>query len=169
MNFLLRIKNWQLFLLLLIPCIVMSFLDFVYSERSLLNDLICGIYIFIIIAWNYRVIKEFNVTANVLSVRNLMLVDCFYYYTIASYLCVVFLINLEQSLLNDCILSFAIVTSIIGLLFLVFNSSKILRILENKERKDFAGVIGTMILILYFPVGIWWMQGKVNKYYKEMH
>lgn len=169
MKFLLRIKNWQLFLLLLIPCIVMSFVDFIHFERSLLNDLICGIYIFIIIAWNYRVIKEFNVTVNLFSVRNLVLVDCIYYYTIASNLCVLYLINLEQSLLNDFILSFAIITSIIGLLFLVFNSSKILRMLENKERRDFVGVIGTMIMILYFPVGIWWIQGKVNKYYIEMH
>lgn len=169
MNFLLRIKNWQLFFLLLIPCVVMSFLDFVHSERSLLNNLICGIYIFIIIAWNYIVIKEFNVKANIFSVRNLLLVDCIYYCTIASCLSVLYLINLEYSLLIDWILSIAIITSISGLLFLVFNSSKILRMLKNKERRDFAGVIGTMIMILYFPVGIWWIQSKVNKYYMEIH
>ena len=162
MNFLLKIKAWQLFSLLLIPILGASILDFNQFRSSILSMCFCLVYLFAIAEWNFRVVMVFNRTEDIFTANQQKKLIWAYRLLLVSTLCCAVGISL-----NELLFTLASLINIVCLLLLVYSSSKILRHLEKKESNDVAGIVGVMIAILYFPVGVWWLQGKVNKHYNE--
>lgn len=80
MDFLLKIKNWQLLLItLLLPWINAIGLRIIFDFNSYGSDVFMGIftltYYLIFIGWNYKVIKTFNQDENILTVNQIKRLD----------------------------------------------------------------------------------------------
>jgi uncharacterized membrane protein len=162
MEFLLKIKAWQLFSLLLIPILGASILDFNQFEPSILSMCFCLVYVLAIAEWNFRVVMVFNRTEGIFTENQQKKIIWTYRLLLVSTLCCAVGFSL-----NEQLFTLASLINIVCLILLVYNCSKILRHLEKKESNDVAGIVGEMIAILYFPIGIWWLQSKINKLYNE--
>ena len=162
MNFLLKIKAWQLFVLLLIPMLGAGTIDFNQHGASILSMCFYLLYFLIIAEWNFRAILVFNRTEGIFTESQQKRTVWSYRLLLISTLCCA-----VGAFLNELLFTLASLISLACLILLVYNSARILRHLEKKESTDIAGIVGEMIAILYFPIGIWWLQSKVNKHYKE--
>ena len=52
-------------------------------------------------------------------------------------------------------------------LAMVFFGARTLVALRKKGRENIFDILSEMLNIIWFPIGIWWMQCRVNRYYSE--
>ena len=174
MDFILRLKNWQLFLIIFIlPWVIAIGLTLIFKFDNIGGRTTLGIYTVIyyaiFIVWNYKVIKTFNKTKLILKPKQikrldwLLIIFCFY----AVFLIFQTNLYLEGNVLTRILSQIIILFSIYTFIFLVFCTAKTLKGLQLKNDIRTSDIIIEMFVIFYFPVGVWWLQKKVNRLFIE--
>ena len=174
MDFILKLKNWQLFLIiLLVPWILAIGLNMIFDLKSYRDDLTIGIftiiYYIIFMIWNYKVIRTFNQRELILKPKQLKRLDwllvvlCIY----AVYLILPIEIRMSGNLLMRILSPIIMIISAYALIFIVFCTAKTLKGLQLKEQLRTADIIIEFFVIFYFPIGVWWLQKKVNRFLIE--
>ena len=51
--------------------------------------------------------------------------------------------------------------------YLTYGTAKTIKTVQLKENIRTSDIVVEMFLIFYLPIGIWWIQKRVNKYYNE--
>jgi len=174
MAFILRLKNWQLFLIiLLLPWILAIGLNMIFIFKSYSDDITMGIftiiYYTIFMIWNYKVIRTFNKRELILKPKQLKRLDwlliilCIY----AIYLILPIEMRINGNLLMKILSPIVMLISAYAIVFVVFCTAKTLKGLQLKNQLRTADVIVEMFVIFYFPIGVWWLQKKVNRFLIE--
>jgi len=174
MDILLRIKNWQLFLIIfLLPWLLLIAYITIFESNSSTYNVFAAIftliYYVIFVGWNYKVIKTFNKTEKILTEKQNKRLD---WLLIIFFIYLIFILFRTQVFETD-LLVFRILSPILMLLsvysfiFLVYCTAKTLKYLQLKNQIRTADIIVEMFIIFYFIIGVWWLQRKVNKYYDE--
>lgn len=174
MNFILRLKNWQLFLIIFIlPWIIAIGLTLIFNFENIGGRTTLGIYTVIyyaiFIVWNYKVIKTLNKKELILKPKQikqldwLLIIFCFY----AVFLLFQTNLYLEDNILTRILSPIIILFSIYAFVFLVFCTAKTLKGLQLKNDIRTSDIIIEMFVIFYFPIGVWWLQKKVNRFLIE--
>lgn len=179
MNILLKLKNWQLFLIsFLLPTIIviikLTTVDLETYETEEFNDFlmpISFIYYIILFAWNYRVTKTFNRHEKALTQKQLKLLDLLLLVLIIYVLYNVFheYLDLSKYGLITALFWMFTFTSVFAFFYTIYCTAKTLKYLQFKNQLRVPDIIVEMFLILYFPIGVWWLQRRVNKYYRELN
>jgi hypothetical protein len=174
MTWILRIRNWQLFILLLgIPMLSGMILMFVYHPTDIMllfNDLtiINTISISLIIFWAYCVGTIFYKLIPIKSNLSLII----FKFSIGGILFGVVLFGISLfgnslNLSNSLIWSIAMLATCSSVYTVYFVASTIKTIEFNKKIK-FSQLLPEMLLLLFaFPIGIWFIQPKVNEIYQK--
>jgi hypothetical protein len=175
MNILLKMKSWQLFFISFIMPWILSFLYlfFVDLETFEAVDKLMGavsiMYYSVFLAWNYNVVKTFNKNSDALTKKQVKRLDWFLL-TLIVYL-LYFITNTELKFPDSVILSiliwFLVITASFGFGYIVFCTAKTLKYFQLKDQLRTSDIIIEMFVIFYFPIGVWWLQRKVNRYYLE--
>jgi hypothetical protein len=171
MDFLLKIKNWQLFLIvLIIPWIFGFVLKNVFNGDNAFMNVFTILYYLIFITWNYSVIYFFNKNENILSRKQIRILQ-FLFLNVLIYIIFLafrFRIITNGSLVINLISFLFQLISVFAIFYLVFCSAKTIKYLKLKDQIRTSDIIIEMFVILYFPIGVWWFQREVNKYYKNI-
>lgn len=176
MNFLLKLKNWQLFLIsFILPWILsFSYLFFVDLKTFIAGDKLIGaislMYYTVFLTWNYRVIKTFNRNWNALTIKQIKILNWLIV------VLVIFILHLVTNigefypdLIIIRILSFLLnLTASFSFFYIVFCTAKTLKYIQLEKQLRTSDIIIEMFVIFYFPIGVWWLQRRVNKYYNEI-
>ena len=128
------------------------------------------IYYTVFLSWNYKVTKKFNENWGALTKKQIKRLN---------WLIVVFLIGILHLITRigefypDSIiiriLSFLLTfTASFSFFYIVFCTAKTLKYIQLEEQLRTSDIIIEMFVIFYFPIGVWWLQRRVNKYYKEL-
>jgi hypothetical protein len=160
MKAILQAKHWQLFLLFVIPQLLAEM--FSVSSDKVLQLLTTAIFL----AWLWAV----GVTLNFDNKdRNILFKTCFFYSFLYSPYSIYFGTNYNVSEIGMELLKkewpnlFFHVIYIITLLCCVFFCAKRLKKYMLKRSVVFSDYILDIILILLFPIGVWFLQPRVNK------
>ncbi len=176
MKILLKLKNWQLFLISFILPWILSFLYlfFVDLETFEAFDKLMGaislMYYSVFLAWNYKVVKTFNKNFDALTKKQVKRLD----WLIA--ILVIYILYLTthiskffpDSVIVSILLWILILTASFAFLYIVFCTAKTLKYIQLKNQLRTSDIIIEMLVIFYFPIGVWWLQRKVNRYYNEI-
>ena len=175
MDFILKLKNWQLFLIIfLFPFTIgfglIAFIEFNYNNESLIMGIVSIIYYAIFVLWNYKVIKTFNRRVRILKLQQIKRLDLS---LIVLPIYAVFLLFPDKMFFNDDILlnilsPIFIILMTYAFFFMVFCTAKTLKGLQLKDQLRTADIIIEMLLILYFPLGIWSLQKRVNRFFIDL-
>ena len=175
-NYLLRIKNWQLFcLIFFVPIafttiygLAMRFFNF-NSTGLFDNPLPTIIYGILFIAWNFSVIKKLDETDKILTEKNkkllkfILLYLCLYLVYILGPALDLFTINFQfilwkgLSFLSHFVMFLSLVT-------LVYYSAKAIKYRQLNVKTRTSDIFIEMLIIFYFPLGLWWLQPRLNKF-----
>lgn len=174
---LLKLKNWQLFFLsFLLPTIIviikLSMVDIENYKTEEFNNFLLPlsfIYYIILFIWNYAVIKTFNKYEKALTQKQLELLDWLLTVLIIYVLYNVFndFVGIYQFIVTRILFWVFTFTSVFAFFYIIFCAAKTLKYMQFKNQLRVPDIIIEMFLILYFPIGVWWLQRKVNKYYNE--
>ena len=166
-NILLRIKNWQLFLLsICLPLVVSALLKKSFNVK--IFDSLGIIYYLIMILWNINVVRFFNKDLSFLSKQQYNQLKILLPFSLLFILFSTLLKNLELQSPIFAILSFIfILITAYSFFFLIFCTAKTLKGLQLGDKLRLSDIIVEMFIILYFMIGLWWLQKKVNRYYIE--
>ena len=175
MNILLKLKNWQLFFIsFLLPTIIviikLSTVDIENYETEEFNDFLLPlsfIYYAILFIWNYRVIKTFNRYEKALTQKQLKLLDLLLTVLIMYVLYNIFheYLGISQFVITTILFWIFSFASVFAFFYVIFCTAKTLKYIQLKNQLRVSDIIIEMFLILYFPIGVWWLQRKVNRYY----
>ena len=176
MNILLRLKNWQLFFIsFILPWILsFSYLFFVDLETFMAGDKLIGavslMYYTVLLTWNYKVIKTFNGKWNALTKKQIKRLN--WLIVVLVIFILHFVTNIGDSypdLIIIRILSFLLTfTAPFSFIYIVFCTAKTLKYIQLEKQLRTSDIIIEMFVIFYFPIGVWWLQRRVNKYYNEI-
>lgn len=168
MKILLRAKHWQLFMLMYgIQIIVVIFNDFDYEYRKItlgtaidLMGMFIGIGTFLLWLWNIVI----NLNQNLLTKLNRRPFKIGLYLLSLNILLTTILIigdSSEVFLLVLSLLSFGI------LIYIVLFSAKTLKTIELGREASVSEYIGDFLLFIVFPLGIWFLQPRINKEFQN--
>jgi len=177
MNIILKLKNWQLFIItFLLPIIIvlikLSTVDqesYTTEEFNSFLAPISIIYYALLIIWNYRVTKTFNKFETALTQKQLKLLDLLLTVLIiyVIYQITHEFLGISQLLITTILYWIFTLTSVFAVFYIIYCSAKTIKYLQLKNQLRTPDIIIEMILIFYFPIGVWWLQKKVNRYYNE--
>lgn len=162
MKYFLRIKNWQLFAIIVVPPIVLDMLQDEIASRTpnLLNSLtliISGGFFFLwLLSIGVTVRKEVLLKVG----SELLRFKVVFYYVILYLLLSVILLDLGFPLGGFVWIAFHIVCAV-ALLLTIIDCAMVISYLENG--KGPSKILWYFILIWFFPIGVWIIQPKLNK------
>jgi hypothetical protein len=171
MELILRLKDWQLFLIILLLPLILAIgmiimFDFKSSNYDVTVGIFTTIYYTIFMFWNYRVIKTFNKRELIIKPKQLKRLDwlliilCIY----GIYQMLPIEMRMNGNLLMKILSFFILIISAYAIFFVVFCTAKTLKGIQLKNQERTADVIIEMFVIFYFPIGVWWLQKKVNRF-----
>jgi hypothetical protein len=169
-------KNWQLFLIsFILPWILsFSYLFFVDLETFEAGDKLMGaislMYYSVFLAWNYKVVKTFNKNSDALTKKQIKRLDwlivvlVIYILYLTTHISKIF----PDSVIVSILIWILIFTASFAFFYIVFCTAKTLKYIQLKNQLRTSDIIVEMFVIFYFPIGVWWLQRKVNRYYNEI-
>lgn len=176
MNIILKLKNWQLFFIsFILPWILsFSYLFFVDLETFMAGDKLIGavslMYYTVLLTWNYKVIKTFNGNWNALTKKQIKRLN--WLFVVLAIFILQFVTKIGESYPNLIIiriLSFLLTfTAPFSFIYIVFCTAKTLKYIQLEKQLRTSDIIIEMFVIFYFPIGVWWLQQRVNKYYDDI-
>ena len=165
MKSVLTAKHWQIFLFLMFAMVLGNF---TVEGQSLLNTISKIIGAVILLAWPfilglelYRYLPERIELGNTLIIINGLLI-------ILSAIALVIISNgQEMNYSGSGLKALPVFYFIFAILHILFFPGKVLRSIELGHKASFGDYIGYGVLIWFWPIGIWFLQPKVNKVVKE--
>lgn len=178
MNILLKLKNWQLFFISFLLPTIIAVIKLItvdienYGAEEFNNFLrpLAFLYYVILFIWNYRVTKTFNRYEKALTQKQLKLLDWLLTVLIIYVLYIIFheFLGISQFIVTRVLFWIFSFTSVFAFFYVIFCTAKTLKYMQFKNQLRVPDIIVEMFLILYFPIGVWWLQRKVNRYYVEI-
>lgn len=180
-NLFLKAKHWQLFvgfmILSLIVQVIFAFsliLSNYVSFLAIVTGVIGGASMFLFLSWFYYLIKGLN---KKIQYQNLKTdssnLNLFYFFPVVYMLAIYWFFPLgfvDSSEENNSIngLSMVIVVpahlfSMFCIFYLMFKAAKTIKIAEVQKPVSFGDFAGEFFLLWFFPIGIWFLQPKINK------
>ncbi len=159
MTLLLRMKHWQIFLLLLLASFISNFTWVGYELLSTILNLI-GVLLYMI--WYFAVGLELSehLPRKVELPRTLFIVNGF----VLTLSIVILIMIFDGSFESNGLLGFIWITYMMYAMFqFFFYPGKALRSVELKEEAKIGEYLGYFFLMIFWPIGIWWIQPKLNK------
>jgi len=171
-DFLLKVKNWQLFLIILIAPLILSTLVSIginnYSYK-LFMGLYASAYSFIFILWNYQVVTRLSKKKPALTPKQIkwskILLLSIPFYIIITYKPISQL--LDNYLVFTLLSTLIVFVSVFAIFYLMFCASRTIKYLQFGNDIRMSDIIVEMLSILYFIFGVWWFQKRVYEYYKN--
>jgi peptidoglycan/LPS O-acetylase OafA/YrhL len=159
MNFILKLKHWQIFLILLIGSLTSNF---TWEDHEFFNLGLNSFGFIIYFFWYFAVGLELTeyLPPRIELPRKLFIINAFV--LIISILIIVVVFN-EQFSSNGLLGFLWIVYLMYAMFQFMFYPSKALRTVEQGEEATFGQYFGYFLLIIFWPIGIWWIQPKLNK------
>ena len=158
------IKHWQLFLLMFIPS------SFISSRLSMI--IIIMYFLTLISTWIYSVVvpgqdkkgdNEYQKTSLRIFKLSCLLMPLFWFISIVD---PIEFLNIEigENIIRiiKLIVSFGFILTGV---FMIFYVSMTIKEIELKRKPKFSDYILTMIWFIVLPVGIWFIQPRINKIY----
>ena len=169
MKVLLTLKNWQIFALMVLPLLlailIFKIADLGEYELDIIRGVSLLIYYVVYMSWSYSVINYFNKPSTNLAKSHLKWVNRL---IIVVVLYVIVILQLEVYFNELSIISIALMPAFMfTFIYLVYGVAKTLKTIQLQENVRTSDIIVEMFLIFYLPIGIWWIQKRVNQYYKE--
>jgi hypothetical protein len=158
MNFILRLKHWHVFLILLTGSITSNF---TWENNEIFNFILNSIGLIIYFFWYFAVGLELteNLPVRVELNRTLFIVNAFF--LIFSLLIIITVYDGSFSS-NGALDFFWVVYFMFAIFQFMFFPSKALRSVELKTEATFGQYFGYFFLTIFWPFGIWWIQPKLN-------
>lgn len=159
MNFILKLKHWQVFLILLIGSIASNF---TWENQELFNLGLNSFGLLVYILWYFAVGLELTeyLPPRIELPRTLFIINAIV--LIISMLIVLAVYNGKFS--SNGLIGFLWVAYVMFAMFqFMFYPSKALRTIEQGTEARFGQYFGYFILTILWPIGIWWIQPKLNK------
>jgi Ca2+/Na+ antiporter len=170
MKLLLRLKNWQVFALmivlpLILTILIFKLLDLGEYELDILRGMSLLIYYIVFMCWNYSVINYFNRPSGVIGKSHLIWVNRL---VVIVVLYVIVFLQLEFYFEELSALSAVLMPAFFfTFVYLVYGVAKTLKTIQLEEDVRKSDIIVEMFMIFYLPIGIWWIQKRVNQFYEE--
>ena len=156
MKLFLKFKHWQLFLIWILSGIL-----FVATINTSIWILTFAIYDFIMVGWIYSIGKETNRLNGKNKIENYNEDLWFFLFLISLVPFAYFSHSLEKS--NGFLIFGAILFESISAIKLVNFSAKALKQNEKKIDLKFTDYLTEFLLIIFFGIGIWIIQPRLNK------
>ena len=177
----LKAKHWQLFALLItLNVIVQAFFAFSLILSNyvplliILTAVVGGTFMFLFLSWFYYLIKGLNKKNHIQNLKtdsaNLNLFYLFpvvYILVISLFLPSGFTVSTEES---DTISALSILIivpthlfSMYCIFYLMYKAAKTIKTAEVQKPVSFGDFAGEFFLLWFFPIGIWFLQPKINK------
>ncbi len=157
MKFLLKLKHWQLFLVLFIPFILSALIPLIVPKTYMF---LSNLWIIIFVLWLY--ILSINLYREIESKKDIKTIFVIFQtiaiLTMLSFLLIPFFTFLS---LPAYIKTIVYVYSAIGILFSIVYCARILTLFEKKQNLLFVN----LILLWFFPVGLWVIQPKIRTFF----
>jgi hypothetical protein len=187
MIFFLKAKHWMIFSLIFLSSlfiqILLDAINVSYTETSMLNSVFMSqislfVFLLFFFAWVWSVISVFiNKTPNNVSCKrkkiDKLLIFILSYYLLVTIFMFLF-INLDIYIDNNLktILLIIIVPlhlfSLYSFYYILYFFIKIIKTVELQKEVAFKDFIGEFIMIIFFPIGIWFIQPKINEIYLKI-
>jgi len=159
MNFILKLKHWQIFILLFVASIMSNF---TWVDHDLFNMAFNLSGILLYLTW-YFIIglelseylpKKIELPTTMFVINGFVLVLSI----------VVLIMFFDGSFSSNGIIGFLwVVYLMYATVQFFFYPSKILKSIELTKEARFGDYIGYVLLMIFWPIGIWWIQPKLNK------
>lgn len=159
MDFILRLKHWQVFIILLIGTLTSNF---TWENQETFNLVLNSLGLIIYFFWYFAVGLELteHVPPRVELSRTLFIVNAFV--LIISMLIIGAVFNGHFS--SNGLLEFLWIAYLMYAMFqFMFYPSKALRTVEQGKEATFGQYIKYVLLTIFWPFGIWWIQPKLNR------
>ena len=167
MKLILRLKSWQLFLILLFIPVILSFFHLEYFSDILtiiLTILIGSAYFFWLLAIGLMLPKKLDKSITIPS-------KSFKFHFIGIILVIVLLLFfVSNNILPKDYAGIIIIPSLYYFyaIFIIFRYvSKVIASVELKRLAKAPDYMGYFMLIWFFPIGVWFIQPKLNKYFED--
>jgi peptidoglycan/LPS O-acetylase OafA/YrhL len=163
MKFILGFKHWQVFFILLIGSLTSNF---TWENHELFNLTLNTFGLLIYFFWYFAVGLELteHLPSRVELPRTLFIVNAFV--LVISMLILVAVFNGEFS--SNGILGFFWIVYLMYAIFqFMFYPSKALRTMEQGTEATFGEYFKYGLLTILWPIGIWWIQPKLNKIFNS--
>lgn len=163
MQVILKLKHWQVFLILLAGSIASNL---TWESHELFNLVLNSFGLIIYFFWYFAVGLELteHLPPRVELPRTLFIVNAFV--LIISLLILVAVFNGQFS--GNGLIGFLWIGYLMYALFqFMFYPSKALRTVEQGTAARFGQYFKYVLLIIFWPIGIWWIQPKLNKIAKD--
>ena len=159
MNFILKLKHWQVFLILLISSIASNF---TWENHQLFNLGLNSLGLIIYFLWYFAVGLELteHLPPRIELARTMFIINGFV--LIFSILVIGAVFNGQFSS-NGFLGLIWSVYLIYAIFQFMFYPSKALRTVENGKEATIGQYFGYFLLTIFWPIGIWWIQPKLNK------
>lgn len=179
MGFLLKLKNWQLFILifssgLLVALIYSQNLEGLFFDFLLNISFVVYLLTLCLIPIQYWLVAtKFNtLIPNDLKLDLKLFKICFIYLFFGIVLFVVFLLSWSQELQKETIKNFFflfIVLFLISIYYVPYVISKIIRTIELNREVDLSEHLSLLHSLINFPFGLWFYQPRINRIAKQFH
>lgn len=166
MHFFLKIKHWQLFILLILSGAVPAFIgSFPDGLRSIIGILSVGIFF----GWHYsmgvslnkRISNEINLNVTYFKISFFLIL--FFYFGIA-----LFKIVTGRPLYSHILILLPVIlTQLYCLIYMLYFVAKSLKMAELKREVVYSDYADEFFLILFYPIGIWNIQPRINKLFEN--
>lgn len=178
MNFFLRLRHWQLFLLMLLVPILCQiiFMGIMISSESprllmLLFPIVMLWYIGTYFGWMYSVSKAmhekvpFQLRGTLSRFRVFMLIPIIYMLCLSLYVALMshFQFNGLSSVAFLCIVMPLHLFSMFCIFYCLYFCAKTLKAAEWQRPVTFSDFAGEFFLLWFFPIGVWILQPRINR------
>lgn len=165
MNSVLTAKHWQIFLFLLLA---MALGNFTIEGQPLLTSILNSIGLLIIISWPlvlglelYRYLPERIELGITLFIINGLLI-------LLSITAIMVISNGQgMNFSGSGLIALPVFYFMFAYLHIQFFPGKVLKSIESGRAASFVDYIGYGVLIWFWPIGIWFIQPRINKAVKE--
>ena len=159
MEKLLSAKHWQIFFLLIVGLIIGSLK--IENDTTLTSILtIVGIIIYAIYPMAVGHLLQEYIPKKVELNHNLFLINVFLWITVYS---IVIIISDGEGMTFDGLMAFPIFYVFFAIIHSFAFPARTLKTIELGRKAGFGEYVGDFFLILFLPLGIWFLQPRVNK------
>jgi len=173
MTIFLRMKAWQLFLLIFavpfILIVLISIMMIMAGQSSLYDYIISLVSLLVTLAimgWFWTAGTRLNnMIGNEVKRPETLFRGFVIFLLLYGIVESIFSIqaNTDDSL---SFLSFFSIAGIIGFIYLTYYVARALTLAEQKPAEDFTDFTGAFFLILFYPIGIWFIQPRINRLFE---
>ncbi|MEO9853193.1 MAG: hypothetical protein ABJH72_04390 [Reichenbachiella sp.] len=159
MNFILKLRHWQVFLILLLASLTSNF---TWENHDLFNLALNTFGLILYFFWYFVVGLELteHLPPRVELSRTLFIVNAF----VLVFSIIIIVIAFDGHFSSNGFVGFLWVAYMMYAMFqFMFYPSKALRTIELKSEATIGQYFSYFLLIIFWPIGIWWIQPKLNE------